>query len=68
MALALPATLRRVWVKEREPVACSTVRPWRDSSPSSDSAMTLLPLPGPPETITAVLVFDRRARSTACST
>ena len=51
-----PATLRRVWVNEREPVACSTVRPRRASSPSSDSAMTLLPLPGPPVTMTIALL------------
>jgi hypothetical protein len=28
-----PATLRSVWVNADEPVACSTVRPCRDSSP-----------------------------------
>ena len=64
----LPATLRSVWVKDRDPVACRTVRPWRESSPSNDKAMTLLPLPGPPETMTTVLVSALRARSTAWST
>ncbi len=54
-----PATLRRVWVNEREPVACTTVRPRRASSPSSDRAMTLLPLPGPPVTSTTLLLSAR---------
>jgi hypothetical protein len=63
-----PATLRSVWVNADEPVACSTVRPCRDSSPSSDSAMTLLPEPGPPTTTIACLVTPRRARSSARST
>ena len=52
-----PATLRSVCVKDREPVACRTERPCRESSPNSESAMTLLPLPGPPVTMTAVLVL-----------
>jgi hypothetical protein len=64
----LPATLRRVWVNDRDPVAWSTDRPCRDSSPRRDRAITLLPLPGPPDTMTAVLVFARLARSTACRT
>ena len=63
-----PATLRSVWVNERDPVAWMTVRPCRDSSPSNERAITLLPEPGPPEMITVVLSFARRARSTACST
>ena len=41
-----PATCRRVWVNALDPVACRTVRPCRDSSPISDSAITLFPDPG----------------------
>ena len=54
--------LRRVLVNELDPVACSTLRPGRDSSPSRLSATTLLPEPGPPSTITTVLVFSSPAQ------
>jgi hypothetical protein len=43
-----------------EPVAYSTVQPRRASSSSSDNAMTLLPLSGPPLMITSV--FEVLAR------
>ena len=64
----LPATWRSVCVNDRDPVACITVRPSRASSPSSDSAMTLLPLPGPPAMTTTVLRSASRASSTSAST
>ena len=54
-----PATRRNVWVKALEPVACSTVRPRRESSPMSESAITLFPEPGPPLTTITSLVFAR---------
>ena len=63
-----PATLRSVWVNEREPVACSTERPCRASSPNSDSATTDLPLPGPPLTTITRLLSAPRACSTAWCT
>ena len=62
------ATFRSVWVNERDPVACMTVRPRRANSPTRDSAMTLLPLPGPPVTAMTRLVFPARACSTVCMT
>ncbi len=49
-----PAYLRSVWVKDREPVACRTCRPCRANSPSTERAMTLFPLPGPPATTTTL--------------
>ncbi len=54
---------RSVWVKAEDPVACSTVRPCLDSSPSKLSAMTLFPEPGPPVTMTTCFVVAVRARS-----
>ena len=61
-----PATLRKVWVKDRDP-SRADVRP-RASSPNRDSAITLLPLPGPPVTAMTRFVFLHRACSTACMT
>ena len=48
----------RVHARDRDATAC----------PSRLSAITLLPEPGPPSTMTTVLVFSRRPAATACST
>jgi hypothetical protein len=47
-------------------VAWRTVRPCRANSPSNDRAITLLPLPGPPETMMTDLLSDRCACATSC--
>lgn len=53
--LLAPAIFRMVFVNALEPVAWSAGTSRRYNSPSSDSAMTLLPVPGPPETTSTSL-------------
>jgi hypothetical protein len=53
-----PTIFRKVLVNAEDPVACTTERFFRSSSPMTSNAITDFPVPGPPFTITTDFRLD----------